>query len=99
MLAATSRTTRLGVSFLNFMVSPFFVGWARPAEPEARRTPGMCVRNASIHAPCEGNAGRAASFSVAPLVKGRRAGPARYEEEDSMRVKFGSFDFAESAHK
>src|ERR1700722_1629817 len=38
MLAATSRTMRLGVSFWNFMVSPidFLRGWARPRNWEAR---------------------------------------------------------------
>src|SRR5579864_3929569 len=94
MLAATSRTTRLGVSFWNFMESPFcFVDVRRPIASGGATHTWLCVRNASIHAPCEGRAGRAASFSVAPPSgKGQRAGPARYEEEDSMRVKFWAQD-------
>src|SRR5262252_8537176 len=64
MLAATLRTSRLGVSFCNFIVDLAWdlVGCARTLFEESRCTPKLCVRNASIHAPCEWNAGRAASF-------------------------------------
>src|SRR5450631_4633791 len=77
MLAATSRTTRLGVSFWNFMVSPLLVvvGERGLLQREAGRTPRLCARNASIHVPCEGSAGRAASLSVALAEVAGARGP------------------------
>jgi hypothetical protein len=57
---------------------------------EARRTPRLCVRNASIHNPCEGIAGRAASLCVASPERGRCAGPARYGKRIARESRSGS---------